>query len=100
LSQQGMTLAQERAHPFSLAVALDYAAMLHQFRREAPAAQARAEAAMALCTAQAFAYYLAWGMIIRGWALAEGAQREEGMAQMHQGLHALRATGAAVRPCA
>ncbi len=34
MSREALTLAQELSHPFSLAVALDYAAMLHQFRRE------------------------------------------------------------------
>src|SRR5205807_7205850 len=77
---------------YSLALALDYTAMLHQFRREAPAAREQAEAAMALCTEHGFAYYLAWAMIIRGWALTEQGQQEEGLAQMRQGLAALRAT--------
>jgi hypothetical protein len=34
MSRQALAMAQELAHPFSLAAALDYAAMLHQFRRE------------------------------------------------------------------
>jgi hypothetical protein len=29
MSREAVTLAQELSHPFSLAVALDYAAMLH-----------------------------------------------------------------------
>ena len=44
-SQEALTLAQELSHPFSLAFALDFAAWLHQFRREGQAAQERAEAA-------------------------------------------------------
>ena len=87
-SHEALTLAQELAHPLSLAYALDCAAMLHQFRREAQAAQERAEAAMALSTEQGFALYLAWGTILRGWALAEQGQGEEGIAQMRQGLAA------------
>ena len=34
------------------------------------------------------------GTILRGWALAEQGQGEEGIAQMRQGLAAYRATGA------
>ncbi len=34
------------------------------------------------------------GTILRGWALAEQGQEEEGIAQMRQGLAAYRATGA------
>jgi predicted ATPase len=37
---------------------------------------------------------LATGTILRGWALAEQGQGEEGMAQMRQGLAARHATGA------
>ena len=44
-SHEALTLAQELSHPFSLALALSFAAMLHQFRREGQAAQERAEAA-------------------------------------------------------
>jgi adenylate cyclase len=96
-TQEALALAQERAHPFSLAFALDYAAMLHQFRQESRAAQERAEDAIALCTEYGFAYYLAWATIIRGWALTEQGQGEEGLAQMHQGVSDLRDTGGEVR---
>lgn len=54
-SHQAVTMAQEPAHPLSLACALDYAAMLHQFRREGQAAQACAEAAVTLSAEQGFA---------------------------------------------
>jgi predicted ATPase len=47
-----------------------------------------------LCGEQGFPFWLAWGTIIRGWALAEQSQGEEGIAQMRQGLAAWRATGA------
>jgi predicted ATPase/class 3 adenylate cyclase len=96
-SQAALTLAQELAHPFSLALALDYAAMLHQFRHEAHAVRERAEAAMALCTEHGFAYYLAWATIMRGWTLTAQGQQDEGLAQMRQGLAALRATGGELR---
>src|SRR5262249_17787627 len=38
-------------------------------------------------------YWLAWGTMVRGWALAAHGQVSEGMAQMQQGLAAYRATG-------
>jgi tetratricopeptide (TPR) repeat protein len=37
MNREAVALAQELSHPSSLAVALDYAAMLQQFRREPPA---------------------------------------------------------------
>jgi predicted ATPase len=93
-SHEALTLAQERAHLHSLAYALNFAALLHTFRQEGEAAQARAEAAMTLSTKQGFPFWLARGMILRGWALARLEPREEGIAQMRQGLAAYRVTGA------
>jgi predicted ATPase len=49
---------------------------------------------MTLSTEQGFPYWLAHGTIVRGWALAEQGQEEEGIAQMQQGQAALRAMGA------
>ena len=93
---EALTLAQELSHPLSLAVALYYAARLHQTRRERQEAQARAETLITLSREQGFALALAWGIIYRGWALAEQGQVEEGIAQIRQGLTAFRATGAGV----
>jgi TOMM system kinase/cyclase fusion protein len=103
-SHEALALAQEVAHPLSLAMALGFAAWLHQFRREGRLAQERAEAAIALATEQGFTVYVAAGTIFRGWALAEQSgepeagqgQREEGIAQMRQGLAVWQATGAKV----
>jgi TOMM system kinase/cyclase fusion protein len=97
MSREAVTLAQQLSHPFSLAVALDYAAMLHQFRREPHAVHEQAETAIALCTEQRFAYYLAWGTTMQGWAQVAQGLAAEGLAQMRRGLAALRATGASLR---
>ena len=83
-----LTLAQELSHPFSLAFALDFAAWLHQLRREGQAVQERAAALIALATDQGFPFWGACGTILRGWALAEQGQSAEGMAQMCQGIAA------------
>jgi predicted ATPase len=52
---------------------------------------------LAVCNEQGFAYYRAWATIIQGWVLAEQGQRQEGVAQMHQGLMTLQATGGGLR---
>jgi predicted ATPase len=92
-THEALTLAQELSSPFNLALALGCAALLHQFRRERQATQELAEVAMTLCSEQRFALFLALGTILQGWALAEEGQRQEGIAQMRQGLTAYRATG-------
>jgi len=96
-SHEAVALAQKLSHPFSLTVALAYAAMLYQFRRQMHAARERAEATVALCKEQGFAYYLAWGTIVQGWVGVESGEVEDGMAKMQQGLAALRATGSGLR---
>jgi predicted ATPase len=99
-SRQALELARDLAHPFSLALAHCYAAMLHQFRREPRLVQQQAEAAMSLCTEQGFTYYLAWATLLRGWALtAQSADRanEDAMVQLRQGFADLLATGAGIR---
>jgi tetratricopeptide (TPR) repeat protein len=58
---EALTLAQELAHPFSLTFALEFAAKLHQLRREEQATQERAEAVIALSKEQGFVLTLAWG---------------------------------------
>src|SRR5262249_33035409 len=93
-SQEAVTLAQQVAHPFSLCLALLLAAMFHAFRREVRAVQERAEAAISLAMEQGFPYWMAVGALMRGWALAQQGQAQEGIAQINQGLRAFRTTGA------
>jgi predicted ATPase len=70
--------------------------MISQFRRDVLAVHEQAEAAVVLSTEQGFANRAAMGTSLRGWALAMQGQGEEGMAQVRQGIAALRATGGAV----
>jgi predicted ATPase len=93
-SHEALTLARDVSHLYSLSFALVLAGVLHQFRREVQATQEQAEAMIALSTAQGFPLLLAWGTIVRGWALAVQGQGEEGLAQIRQGLAAYRATRA------
>jgi len=93
---QAVTLAQELSHPFSLAFALEGVAELYQFRREVRLTQERAEALMTLSTEQRFAFWVVSATVLRGWALAEQGQGEEGIVQLRQGLAAWQAMGEAL----
>jgi DNA-binding winged helix-turn-helix (wHTH) protein/predicted ATPase len=95
-SREGLTLAQQLAHPFSLAFALLHGAVLHVARREGQATLEVSEAALTLATEQGFAFWLAWGKFLRGWALTTQGDEREGIAQMCQGLEATRSIGAEV----
>jgi class 3 adenylate cyclase/predicted ATPase len=92
-SREALTLAEERSHPFSLAFALAQATLLHYCRREAQAAQERAEAVVALAHEHGFARWEAWGTIIGGWALTAQGQGGEWIAQLRQGLAAWQGAG-------
>ena len=96
-AQDAIDLAHRLVHPFSLAVALAYAAMLHEFRREPTEVRARADAARSICTEHGFSYYNAWAAIMNGWAVAEEGDVENGIARVRVGVRDLRATGAELR---
>jgi predicted ATPase len=51
-SHEALALAQGLSHPVSLALALNFAAVLQQFRRDVPAVHTHAEAAVALSNEQ------------------------------------------------
>ena len=95
-SEEAVTLAQQSAHPFSLDYALCWAAGFHQCRRDVRASQEHAEAAISLAKEQGFPYLMAISSILRGWALTQQGQAQEGIEQLHQGLTTYRATGAEI----
>jgi class 3 adenylate cyclase/predicted ATPase/energy-coupling factor transporter ATP-binding protein EcfA2 len=95
-SQEALTLAQQSMYAYTLAHTWCAAATSQQFRREVPAVQERAEAAISLAEEQGFLYCMAQGAMLRGWMLAQQGQAEEGIEQFAQGLRDYRATGAEV----
>jgi predicted ATPase len=96
--QNALTLARQLAHPFMLVHALDFAAWLHQHRREVQLTREQADAAIALATEHKMVFFLAQVTIFRGCALVEQGQKAEGIAQIRQALAAYRALGADERP--
>jgi predicted ATPase len=92
-SQEALTWAQSLAHLNTLVHALCWASIVHQHCREVQATQEQAEAVITLAEQQGFQLWLALGTCQWGWALAEQGQRAAGMAQIRQGLAALRVTG-------
>ncbi len=94
LSSDTRALAQELAHPFTLAYALEFVARIHQLRREGQLTRQWAEALLRLAREQGFTQRLATGTILLGWALSVQGQQAEGIDQVRQGLAAFRATGA------
>jgi predicted ATPase len=85
---QALAIAQEVAHPFSLALALCYAALLHHYRCEWQTSQAYVETLLTLVTEHGFPLWTAEATWLRGAALLGQGQCEAGIAQLCQWLSA------------
>ena len=91
--KEAVSWARQRQHPFSLAMALNFAASVALFRGERPVGLQCAEEAIALSTDQGFPFYLAIGMAMRGYALPAPDRHTQGSEQIGEALIAYRATG-------
>jgi predicted ATPase len=94
---EAMATARRMCHPFSQAIALDYATMLYVFRGESCAALERGREAVELCSRYGFAYYLAVANILTGWAEAAEGDVVNGLAQLRKGLEEMRRLNAELR---
>jgi predicted ATPase len=79
--------------PASQALALHFAAMLHQLRRDAPRARACAEASAGLGAEHGLSFWQAGGTVLGGWAVALGGAADEGLTLLRRGLRDWHATG-------
>jgi len=86
--------ADSSQHPFSEAMARTISLRVHQFRGEAAVVAREANAAIALCEEHGFVHYLAMALILRGWAIAQQGEFENGIAEIQEGLEKERATDA------
>jgi DNA-binding SARP family transcriptional activator/predicted ATPase len=60
--------ARDLGHPFTLALVLAYAAMLHQFRCEPERVAQLTEEALGICAKHGITYYEVWCTILQAWA--------------------------------
>lgn len=91
MSQDAVALARSFEHPFTLAIALAYAAMLHQFSRQPTSATTCAREAITLCAEHGFVYYGTWAEIILGWCEGMDDPAGDGAGRIERGIEALRA---------
>lgn len=97
IAEEGLALAREISHPFSIALALNYLALLHQFRRDPDATLGRAMEAQSICAEHGFDYYGAWSGLVRAWAMAESGQLDQGLAAFDAAFDDFRRTNAGLR---
>ena len=86
--------ADALAHPFSLAFAHDYCAIVHHWRREPTLAQQHGYAANTVSADHGFPLWLAWSEIMLGKALVDQGDPPAGIDLMRMGLGNYEATGA------
>jgi predicted ATPase len=93
MTDEALRLARRLSHPHTLAAALIFAARVHLLSRDAPAGLARSEEALKLSGEGDFGFWRPVATIYRGYALAQGEEIEEGIAQIRAGLEAYRDSG-------
>ena len=93
-SVASLRLAREIDHPTSLIVALVWACVFRDLRREVHEVREHARALITLSTEQEASQWLATGTIIEGSVHAELGEGEVGIAQIRRGLAAYGSTGA------
>ena len=96
LAEEARGHARARAHPFSVAFALLYSAIVASFRKEPIAVQEHTVALAALCQEQGFAYRLAQSQILDGWVRATRDGDAGAIRTIQIGIEKTRATGAQV----
>ncbi len=90
-SDQALALARDLAHPFSLVLALHCAAIVHHLRREPQLVEKREDAVIALSAEHGLSFWQWWALVVRGWAVAQQERGAEGIAQIREGLAAVKA---------
>ena len=92
-AEDAIALARELGHPYSLAVALGYAAITQQLRGDPVALRETLEELGALCERRGYAYYREWVLILDGWC-GSGAS---GIGLARRGIANLEAAGSLAR---
>ncbi|MGN6574781.1 MAG: DUF4062 domain-containing protein [Nocardioides sp.] len=84
--QQALRLADDLAHPYSMAFALHHAALLDLWRCDLPAVEARAEESKRLADAHDYAIWRALALVFRGVARVGSGHVDTAVAEMEEGF--------------
>jgi predicted ATPase len=97
LAAEAIEAAERIRDPFSQAIALNYATMLHVFRSQNRSAFELGVSAVELCKRYGFTYYLAMANVLTGWARGANGAVSAGLEQLRDGLDSMRHLGAEIR---
>ena len=91
--ERALSLAERLEHVGSRAHALDYALMLHFYRRDVEAVRRHAAAQLGLSAEHHFSDYEMRALVFHGWALGLAGEREAGLQAIRKGVLAQRSSG-------
>ncbi len=83
--QEAIRMSRELS-PSSQAIALHFAAVLHQLRRECSVVQVYSEQSQAISAEHGFSFWFAGSGILGGWALASQGETTAGLDRLREGL--------------
>ncbi|MCJ7537927.1 MAG: AAA family ATPase [Anaerolineales bacterium] len=92
--QEAVIYAEQISHPYSLTFAHGMAALFHSLRRDSQSALLHSEQTFKLAKESGFPFFLALGMIIRGWARLQSGKAGMALKLMENGINAMQAIGA------
>lgn len=92
-ARRAVETSRRLEHPPSHALALAYAAVLHQLRNDPEQAQRTAEDLHALADEEGMPLWRSLGRIVRGWAWSTNGRDEAGLDELLAGLSEWEATG-------
>jgi tetratricopeptide (TPR) repeat protein len=95
-AREAILLAERGDDPYSRTLALAYAALLHQLRRDVDRVLGCARDAVALCERHGFAYYDDWARTLIGWARGQ-THPHDGVLMIREALYRLDARRAQAR---
>lgn len=95
-SGEAIVLARQISHPFTLAVALAVASLLHSWMLDGEGTQELADEAIEICREKGFSFWLSVTSAFWGLAQAWQGKYKEGIRQMREGERAWRASGAII----
>jgi adenylate cyclase len=91
---EGLRRARALAHPFSLAYALTWDAMLHGMMGDFDALLRSTDAVTALGVRHPLGLWSAWATVLHGWGVAEMGDPKSGIAALQRGNDEMGAVGA------
>ncbi|MBK5108275.1 MAG: AAA family ATPase [Anaerolineales bacterium] len=90
---EAIAYAEQLSHPYSLTFAHGTAALFHAVRRDSNLALQHSEQAYKLAKKSGFPFFLALGMLIRGWARSQSGKGSMSVKLVENGIEAMRVIG-------